>query len=123
MPKAPGPIADRSGIWFHTKRYDKAMADIDESIVWTARGDNALTGSYRGKQAVGELWTKFMSSDLRSEPHDFVAEGDKVVVLTTVHLAGETTESADVMTYTPAGKPIAFDTPADATAPNRAFAH
>ncbi len=99
-----------------------AMTKIDESIVWTARGDNALTGTYRGKKAVGELWGKFMSSDLRSEPHDFVAEGDKVVVLTTVHLGGETTESADVMTYNPDGKLIAFDTLADATAANRAFA-
>jgi ketosteroid isomerase-like protein len=99
-----------------------AMANIDESIAWTARGDNELTGTYNGKQAVGELWGKFMSKDLRSEPHDFVAEGNKVVVLTTVHLGGETTESADVMTYNPDGKLIAFDTLADATAVNRVFA-
>ena len=99
-----------------------AMTNIDESIVWTARGDNAVTGTYNGKQAVGQLWQKFMSSDLRSEPHDFVAEGDKVVVLTTVHLGGETTESADVMTYNAVGKLIAFDTLSDATAANRAFA-
>ena len=99
-----------------------AMANIDEAIVWTARGDNAVTGTYNGKQAVGELWAKFMATDLRSEPHDFVAEGDKVVVLTTVHLGGQTTESADVMTYNADGKLIAFDTLADPTAANRVFA-
>ena len=63
-----------------------AMRDIDDSIEWTVRGDNAPTGTYNDKQAVGELWTEFMSKDFSSRPHDFVAEGDKVVVLTTVKL-------------------------------------
>ena len=98
-----------------------AMRNIDDSIEWTVRGDNALTGTYNGKQAVGELWGKFMSKDFSTEPHDFVAEGDKVVVLTTVHLDGETVESADVLTYNGDGKLVAFDTLADETAPNRVF--
>ena len=66
-----------------------AMRDIDDSIAWTERGDNALTGTHDGKQAVGELWGKLMSKDFRTTPHDFVAEGDKVVVLTTRELDGE----------------------------------
>jgi ketosteroid isomerase-like protein len=98
-----------------------AMRDIDDSIEWTVRGDSALTGTYNGKQAVGELWGKFMSKDFRNEPHDFVAEGDRVVVLTTVHLEGETVESADVLTYNADGKLVAFDTLADETVPNRVF--
>ena len=69
-----------------------AMRDIDDSIEWTVRGDNAPTGTYNDKQAVGELWTEFMSKDFGSRPHDFVAEGDKVVVLTTVKLEGDDRE-------------------------------
>ena len=99
-----------------------AMRNIDDSVEWTVRGDNALTGTYNGKQEVGELWGKFMAKDFRTEPHDFVAEGDKVVVLTTVQLEGETVESADVLTYNGDGKLVAFDTLADATVPNRVFA-
>lgn len=99
-----------------------AMRNIDDSIEWTVRGDNALTGTYNGKQAVGELWAKFMSKDFRNEPHDFVAEGDTVVVLTTVTLEGETVESADVLTYNSEGKLVAFDTLADEAVPNRVFA-
>jgi uncharacterized protein len=99
-----------------------AMRNIDDSIEWTVRGDNALTGTYTGKQAVGELWAKFMSKDFRTEPHDFVADGDKVVVLTTVHLDGESIEDADVLTYNGAGKLVAFDTLADEAVPNRVFA-
>jgi uncharacterized protein len=65
-----------------------AMGNIGDSIEWTV-GDNALTGTYNGKQAVGELWWKFLSRDFRTVPHDFVVEGDRVVVLTTVRLEGE----------------------------------
>ena len=63
-----------------------AMRDIVASIEWTLRGDNALTGTYNGKEEVGELWGKFMSKDFSNKPHDFIAEGDTVVAVTTAHL-------------------------------------
>ena len=99
-----------------------AMRNIDDSVEWTVRGDNALTGTYNGKQAVGELWAQFGSKDFRTEPHDFIAEGDTVVVLTTIHLEGETVESADILTYDDGGQLIAFDTRADAKVADRVFA-
>jgi ketosteroid isomerase-like protein len=99
-----------------------AMANIDDSIEWTVRGDNALTGTYNGKQAVGELWGKFLSKEFRTDPRDFIADGDKVVVLTTVTLEGDTVESADVLTYNAGGKLVAFDTLGDPTIANRVFA-
>ena len=98
-----------------------AMRNIDDSIKWMVRGDNALTGNYSGKKAVGELWGKFMSKKFRSDPHDFVADGDKVVVLTTVHLEGETTEGADVLTYRN-GKLVSFETLGDASVADKVFA-
>ena len=99
-----------------------AMSNIDDSVEWTVRGDNALTGTYNGKQAVGELWGRFVSKDFRTEPHEFIADGDKVVVLTTIQLEGEAVESADILTYNGAGKLVAFDTRADAEVANRVFA-
>ena len=99
-----------------------AMRDIDDSIEWTVRGDNALTGTYNGKQEVGELWGKFMSKDFSNDPHDFIAEGDKVIALTTVQLEGESVEGADVLTYNAEGKLVAFDTLGDEAVPNRVFA-
>lgn len=98
-----------------------AMENMDDSVVWTARGDNSLTGTYEGKQAVGELWAKLGEKGLRTEPHDFVADGDKVVVLTIVTLDGETAESADVLTYNGEGKLIAFEQVGDPAVANRLF--
>ena len=58
---------------------EAAMRHLDDSIAWTERGDNALTGTHDGKQAVGELWGKLMSKDFSTAPHGFVAEGDRCV--------------------------------------------
>jgi ketosteroid isomerase-like protein len=99
-----------------------AMRNIDDSIEWTVRGENALTGVHRGKQAVGELWGKFLGKGFRTAPHDFIADGEKVVVLTTVSLDGESVESVDVLTYNGNGKLVAFDTLGDPTLANRVFA-
>ena len=99
-----------------------AMRDLDDSIAWTEHGDNALTGTHDGKQAVGELWGKLMRKDFRTTPHGFVAEGDKVVVLTTRELAGKTTEGADVLTFNDDGKLITFEALGDTAQMDRVFA-
>lgn len=99
-----------------------AMQNIDDSVVWTARGESSLSGTYRGKDEVGQLWAKFAEKGLRTEPHDFIADGDKVVVLTTVTLDGESTEAADVLSYNSEGKLIAFDQIGDPAIANRVFA-
>jgi ketosteroid isomerase-like protein len=99
-----------------------AMENMDDSVVWTARGDSALSGTYTGKQEIGELWGQLAGKSFSTAPHDFVADGDKVVVLTTVTLEGESTEDADVLTYNAEGKLIAFDSLGDPTVGNRVFA-
>ena len=99
-----------------------AMENMDDSVVWEVRGDNALTGTYRGKEEIAGLWAKFGEKGLGTEPHDFVADGDKVVVLTTVTLDGESGEAADVLTYNGDGKLIAFEQVGDPAIGNRVFA-
>ena len=99
-----------------------AMRSIDDSIVWTVRGNHALSGTYKDKKAVGELWSEFGSKQFHTNPHDFVADGDKVVVLTTLELEGESTESADILTYNDEGKLVAFDQLGDASVADRVFA-
>ena len=63
-----------------------------------------------------------MAEGLRSAPHDFIADGDKVVVLTEVSVGGETVETADVMTYNADGKLVAFNTVGDEKVIDRVFA-
>jgi uncharacterized protein len=98
-----------------------AMENIDDAVEWKASGDSALSGTYRGKEEVGQLWGQLASKEFSSQPHEFVADGDKVVVLTTVTLEGESQENADVLTYNEAGKLIAFEAIGDSANANRVF--
>lgn len=99
-----------------------AMANMDDGVEWKVGGDNALTGTYRGKEEIGELWMKLAEKGVRTEPHDFVADGDKVVVLTTAGLDGESVEAADVLTFNGQGKLIRFEQLSDTSIGNRVFA-
>lgn len=89
---------------------DGAMKDISDTIEWNVGGDNALTGTYRGKDAVGALWMKFVEKGFTTTPTRFIAEGDSVVVLCDVVLAGESARSVDLLSYDPDGKLIRFET-------------
>jgi ketosteroid isomerase-like protein len=115
-------VAEEAYRAFNNGDAEGAMRNMDDSIEWTVRGDNALTGTYNGKQAVGELWGEFISKEFSTAPHDFVADGDKVIVLTTVTLDGESWEDADVLTYNGEGRLVAFDTLGDSKVGDRVFA-
>ncbi len=99
-----------------------AMANMDDAIVWRARGENSLTGTYTGKQEIGELWGKLAGNGFSTEPLEFIADGDKVVVLTKVTLDGETVEGVDVLSFGADGKLVAFDTLGETKVANRVFA-
>lgn len=89
---------------------DAAMKDISDSIEWVVSGDNALTGTYRGKDQVGNLWMRLLENQFRTTPREFIAEGNKVVVICDIEVAGETAESADLLTFDDEGRMIRFQT-------------
>lgn len=99
-----------------------AMANMDDDVAWTVGGDNSLTGTYRGKGEIAELWAKFAEKGVSTNPHDFIADGDKVVVLTSAGIAGESAEAADVLTFNEEGRLIGFEQIGDPAIGNRAFA-
>ncbi|MGA8747007.1 MAG: nuclear transport factor 2 family protein [Solirubrobacterales bacterium] len=101
----------------------RAMENMDESIEWTTPGDHALSGTRHGKQEIGEFWGQLAGKEFRTEPTEFIADGDKVIVLTSVTLDGDTVESADVLTFNGDGRLIAFDTRGDPAVANRVFAN
>jgi len=98
-----------------------AMKDISDSIEWVVGGDNALTGTYRGKEEVGGLWMKIVEKGFTTTPKEFIAEGNRVVAICDVELAGEVTESADLLSYNDEGQIIRFQTFGGEAQLDRAF--
>jgi ketosteroid isomerase-like protein len=99
-----------------------AMANMDDGVVWTVGGDSSVTGTYSGKEEIGGLWAKLAEKGLKTEPREFIAGGDKVVVLTTAGMDGESNEAADVLTFNGEGKLVGFEQIGDPAIGNRVFA-
>ncbi|MGI8632272.1 MAG: nuclear transport factor 2 family protein [Solirubrobacterales bacterium] len=98
-----------------------AMANISDSIVWVVGGDNALTGTYNGKQEVAGVWGQLAEKGFQTQPTEFLADGDKVAVLATTSVGGEEAENVDVATYDGSGQMVRFETFGGETVLDRAF--
>ena len=78
---------------------DGATRDMSDDIEWTVPGNSKISGTYRGKEEVLGFWMELAGKSFTTEPHQFLGDGDTVVVLTTTHVDGETAEQADVLTF------------------------
>jgi uncharacterized protein len=86
-----------------------AMENISDSIEWVIPGDSAVSGTYRGKEEVGKLWAQIGEQGFQTEPVEFLADGDKVVVLTDDRAGGEKSRGVDVLTYDADGQLAHFE--------------
>ena len=97
-----------------------AMANIADDIEWITPGRSSVSGTIRGKDAVGALWAKFAEKGFTTKPEYWFSDEDRVVVLTHVALAGEEADAADVLTYRD-GKLVKFQTAGDTAMLERIF--
>ena len=98
-----------------------AMADMVDDIEWITPGNSAVSGSVRGKQALGEHWGKLVEKGFSVTTQYWFADGDRVVVLVQNTLAGETSDAADVLTFNADGKLARFQTAGDTARLERVF--
>jgi len=98
-----------------------AMENIADDIEWITPGNSAVSGTVRGKQALGEHWARLGEKGFSTSPQYWFADGDRVVVLTQTSLAGETADAADVLTFDAEGKLVRFQSAADTALLERVF--
>jgi ketosteroid isomerase-like protein len=87
---------------------DAAMANIADSIQWVVGGDSSVSGTYTGKGEVMGFWGKLLEVGFATNPNEFLADGGKVVVLSTVSVGGESRDVADVLSYDDSGNLTRF---------------
>ena len=100
---------------------EAAMERISDSAEWVVSGDSAISGTYTGKEKIGALWAQLAGEGVKTEPSDFVADGDKVVVLTETSVGGEQARVADLLTYDGDGQLIRFESRGGEEAQSRVF--
>ncbi|MGZ8718315.1 MAG: nuclear transport factor 2 family protein [Aeromicrobium sp.] len=88
---------------------ESAMAQISDSIEWVVGGDNAVTGTYQGKEEVLGFWGKLAKKGFQVEPGEFLADGDKVIVMTKNRVGVSEVRTVDVLTYNSDGELIRFE--------------
>ena len=97
-----------------------AMRDLADDVEWVSPGKSALSGTYRGKAEVGELFMKLAEKGFTTTPNRFIADGDDVVVLSEVRVGDETARSADLFTLRD-GKVVRAETFSDTGMMERIF--
>ncbi|MGO4258337.1 nuclear transport factor 2 family protein [Marmoricola sp. RAF53] len=98
-----------------------AMKDMSDAIEWVVSGDSAISGTYRGKEEVGGFWMKIVEKGFQTSPKEFLADGDKVVVLTETTIDGEKVDTVDVLDFDGDGRLARFQAYGGEALLNRAF--
>lgn len=99
-----------------------AMVDMVDDIEWVTPGNSAVSGTVRGKQALGEHWAKIAQKGFTTSPQYWFADGDRVVVLVQHTYAGdEDSDAADVLTFNADGKLVKFQSADDTALLERVF--
>ena len=101
---------------------EAAMANISDSAEWVVSGDSAVSGTHTGKEKIGGLWAQLAQKEFSTEPREFLADGDKVVVIAANTISGESVQVVDVLTYDGDGQLVRFQGFGGEKVLDRAFA-
>ena len=112
--------AKRAYAAFSAGDAEGAMENIADDIEWIEPGASAISGTYRGKQEVGQLWAKMGEKELKVEPQFWFSDEQRVVALVHLTVGGEQSDAADVMTFRD-GKLVRFQTAGDTALMERIF--
>lgn len=99
---------------------EAAMRDLADDIEWIVAGNSAISGTYRGKQEVGQLWAKLAEKGFRTNPQYWFSDEERVVVLTQITADGQTSDQADVLTFRD-GKVVKFQSAGDTALAERVY--
>jgi ketosteroid isomerase-like protein len=91
---------------------DGAFADMADDIEWIVPGNSSLSGTYRGRDEILNLFVALAGKGFTTSPEHFIADGDHVVVLTRTMADDQSAEQADVLTFKD-GKVVKFQSAGD----------
>ncbi|HUA02914.1 MAG TPA: nuclear transport factor 2 family protein [Solirubrobacteraceae bacterium] len=97
-----------------------AMEALADDIEWITPGNSAISGTVRGKEAVGALWAQLAGKGFTTTPQFWFSDDERVVVLTHVTVGDGEADVADVFTFRD-GKVIKFQSAGDTALLERVY--
>jgi ketosteroid isomerase-like protein len=91
---------------------ETASENLADDIEWIVPGNSSVSGTYRGKDEVIGFWIKLAEKSFSTNPEHFLADDERVVVLSNVTADGQSSDSVDVLTFRD-GKVVKFQTAGD----------
>ena len=105
---------------FSDGNVEGAMESLSDEIEWITPGNSEVSGTLKGKEAVGEFWSKLADKDFSTKPEYWFADDERVVVLTRTSLDGHEADQADVLTFRD-GKVVKFQSAGDTAVLEQVF--
>lgn len=112
--------AKRAYAAFSAGDAEGAMENIADDVEWITPGNSTISGTYHGKQEVGEMWAKLAEKEFKTDPQFWFSDEERVVVLTHITVDGQKADQADVLTYRD-GKLVRFQNAGDTALLERVF--
>ena len=78
---------------------ETVLSVYDDDVEFVVPGNSTVSGTYRGKAELTELFAKVAEQSFAITPSRFLADDDVVVVLSQVSAGGESGLQADAFTY------------------------
>ena len=78
---------------------ETVLSVYDDDVEFVVPGNSTVSGTYRGKAELTELFAKVAEQSFAITPSRFLADDDVVVVLSQVTAGGESASQADVYTF------------------------
>jgi ketosteroid isomerase-like protein len=91
--------AQRAYAAFGSGDAEGAMSALSDEVEWIIPGNSGVSGTMRGKQEVGEFWSRLAEKGYTTEPQYWFSDDERVVVLTRTTLDGHNGDEADVLTF------------------------
>ena len=99
---------------------ERAMQDLADDIEWIVAGNSTISGTYHGRQEVGEFWGKLAEKGFSTQPEYWFSDDERVVVLTQITMDGESADNADVLTFRD-GQVVRFQSAGDTALMEKVF--
>ena len=78
---------------------ETVLSLYDDDVEFVLPGNSTVSGTYRGKAELTDMFTKLAEQSLTITPSRFLADGDVVVVLSQITAGGESAPTADAFSF------------------------
>ena len=78
---------------------ETVLSLYDDDVEFVLPGNSTVSGTYRGKAELTDMFAKLAEQSLTITPSRFLADGEVVVVLSQITAGGESAPTADAFSF------------------------